>query len=400
MRTSTSATCGSRRSISSNASSPSSARPTTSMPYDSRYTATASSTAGWSSAIRAVIRSGSTVTYPPDRGSPNRGMNSTRCKGYRFSGESPRVSRMASGTTVQADLRANVSAWGGALWDTVPIALMIADPETGEALAANRAFLGLVMLPLDQVVGAQQPYPWRTDADEEPAAPGTVIERRYRRSDGRLFPVEVATHALPGGPLVGIVTDLSEKRRLDQQLVQSGKLAAIGELAAGVAHEINNPLLAILGLTEFLLMEAEVGTKQRERLELIQHTGLEIKEIVRALLDFARENPDERHTVELEDVVRTTIDLVRRTNAHKNIELLESYGAPGARVSASPNQIKQLVLNLIANARQAMPNGGVLRVEMRRENGHVAVTVSDEGGGIPHELLGRIFQPFFTTRRA
>ena len=80
---------------------------------------------------------------------------------------------------------------------------------------------------------------------------------------------------------------MSEKRRLDQQLVQSGKLAAIGELAAGVAHEINNPLFAILGLTEFLLKEAEPGSKAHQRLVLIQQTGLEIKEIVRALLDFA-----------------------------------------------------------------------------------------------------------------
>ena len=112
---------------------------------------------------------------------------------------------------------------------------------------------------------------------------------------------------------------------MQQQLVQSGKLAAIGELAAGVAHEINNPLFAILGLTEFLLKEAEPGSKALQRLELIQQTGLEIKEIVRALLDFARENAEERHVVPLEEVVQSTVDLVRRTNAHKGVELVDSY---------------------------------------------------------------------------
>jgi two-component system, NtrC family, sensor kinase len=191
--------------------------------------------------------------------------------------------------------------------------------------------------------------------------------------------------------------DLSETQRLDQQLVQSGKLAALGELAAGVAHEINNPLLAILGLTEFLLDEADEGSRQR--LELIHQAGVEIKEIVRALLDFARENAEERHVVPIEDVVRSTVDLVRRTNAHKGVELVESYEAGGALVNASPNQLKQIFLNLIANARQAMPLGGTVRVGVRRSGDHVVASVSDDGPGIEPALLARIFEPFFTTRR-
>ena len=182
-------------------------------------------------------------------------------------------------------------------------------------------------------------------------------------------------------------------------LVQSGKLAAIGELAAGAAHEINNPLFAILGLTEFLLKEAEPGSKARQRLELIQQTGLEIKEIVRALLDFARENAEERHEVALDDVVRSTVDLVRRTNAHKGVELLDTYEDAGALVYASPNQLKQIFLNLIANARQAMPNGGTVTVDVRTEGGFAVATVSDDGPGIEADVLSRIFEPFFTTKR-
>jgi two-component system, NtrC family, sensor kinase len=186
---------------------------------------------------------------------------------------------------------------------------------------------------------------------------------------------------------------------IDLRLVQSGKLAAIGELAAGVAHEINNPLFAILGLTEFLLKEAEPGTQQYERLALIQQTGLEIKEIVRALLDFARENAEERHVVELEGIVRSTLDLIRRTNAHKGVELVESYEAPSLEVHASGNQLKQVLLNLIANARQAMPNGGTVRVAVRRERNQAVVVVSDDGPGIAPDVVERIFEPFFTTKR-
>ena len=193
--------------------------------------------------------------------------------------------------------------------------------------------------------------------------------------------------------------DNRERREYERQLVQSGRLAAIGELAAGVAHEINNPLFAILGLTEFLLKETEPGTLAHKRLKLIQESGIEIKEIVRALLDFARENADERRVVVFEDVIRSTLDLVRRTNAHKGIELVDSYDGSGAQVVATPNQLKQVVLNLIANARQAMPEGGTVHVDVRREDDFVVASVADDGPGIAPEDRERVFEPFFTTRR-
>jgi two-component system NtrC family sensor kinase len=290
------------------------------------------------------------------------------------------------------------------LFNAVPTAILVSDPDTGEVTDANDAFLALIGRPREDVVGLRHPYPWRTDPDEPPAPVGSVIERRYRCGDERTFPVEVATHELPTADgerqlTLCIVTDLSERRRLEQQLAQSGKLAAIGELAAGVAHEINNPLLAILGLTEFLLMETESGSKQHERLKLIQQTGLEIKEIVRALLDFAREHPATQRVVEFESLVGKTIDLIRKTNAHKGIELTEQYAAPGLCVMANGDQLEQIVLNLVANARQAMPNGGAIHIEVMRDSDHVALVVTDEGPGVPADLQDRIFEPFFTTRR-
>jgi two-component system NtrC family sensor kinase len=200
--------------------------------------------------------------------------------------------------------------------------------------------------------------------------------------------------------ILGVVQDISSERRVQQQLVQSGKLAAIGELAAGVAHEINNPLFAILGLTEFLLKEADPESKARSRLELIQQTGLEIKEIVRALLDFARENAEERHVVLMEEVVQSTVDLVRRTNSHKGVEIQDSYDESCGHINASPNQLKQIFLNLIANARQAMPNGGTVAIDVRRDGDFVLTTVRDDGPGIEADLIERIFEPFFTTKRS
>lgn len=294
-----------------------------------------------------------------------------------------------------------------ALFNSMPIPLTVGYAKSRELISANQAFLDLVGYDRDEIVGVQPPFPWwdpHTDA-QAGFDPGSVVNRVYRRKDGRPVAVEVASHGIPGDDgeivlLLGVISDLSEKRRVEQQLVQSGKLAAIGELAAGVAHEINNPLFAILGLTEFLIKEAEPGSKAHQRLELIQQTGLEIKEIVRALLDFARENAEDRHVVPLEEVVESTVDLVRRTNAHKGVELVDEYDHSGALVYASPNQLKQIILNLIANARQAMPNGGTVKVNVHREGEFVCATVDDDGQGIHPDVLGRIFEPFFTTKRA
>ena len=293
-----------------------------------------------------------------------------------------------------------------AVFDAIPTAISITDPGTHRLLSVNRAFCDLVNRPADGIIGLVPPFPWWEEGEDlgDGIPPGIRVDRVYRLPDGRPKPVQLSVHAVPGEDgepalLITLVEDLSEERRMQQQLVQSGKLAAIGELAAGVAHEINNPLFAILGLTEFLLKEAEPGSKALQRLELIQQTGLEIKEIVRALLDFARENAEERHVVPLEEVVQSTVDLVRRTNAHKGVELVDSYDASRAAVSASPNQLKQIFLNLIANARQAMPNGGNVTVDVRRVGNWVTASVADDGPGIEPAVLERIFEPFFTTKR-
>jgi signal transduction histidine kinase len=289
-----------------------------------------------------------------------------------------------------------------ALLDALPTAVVATAPGTGEVLAANAAFCTLVARGQDEVLGVRPPYPWLVEGARPESGSATAT---YRRADGATVPVglELRHAAAPNGSpgaVVCTVTELSAARRLDAQIVQSGRLAAVGELAAGVAHEVNNPLFAILGLTEFLAREATPGSKAAERLELIRQSGEEIKGIVQALLDFARENPQERQVVPLAQVVRQTMTLVRRTNAHKGVEFMPTYDASNAAVWGSPNQLKQVFLNLIANARQAMTSGGTVQIDVRRDGSHVVATVADDGPGIPDELAERIFEPFFTTRGA
>lgn len=295
------------------------------------------------------------------------------------------------------------------LFDSLPVSIVLAEPEKREVLSVNGAFLDLIGYSEAEVVGCTQPYPWlEVDADVDRIAsmpPEQPIETLFRHKDGRLIPVEIRIYNIPGPEgdsvaVVALITDLSEQRRFEQQLVQSGKLATIGELAAGVAHEINNPLFAILGLIEFLLKEIEPGTKAYDRILLIQQTGLEIKEIVRALLDFAREPSDERALVSVGDAARETVELLRRTSSAKGIELVEDYTEEPTLVVGSPNQLKQIFLNLVTNASQELRGDGVVEIVVRREGDRVVATVSDNGRGIPEEALARLFEPFFTTKRA
>jgi two-component system NtrC family sensor kinase len=174
----------------------------------------------------------------------------------------------------------------------------------------------------------------------------------------------------------------------EQQLVQIAKLAAIGELTAGVAHEVNNPLFAILGLVEFLLNDAEPGTKTHRRLELVQSTAHEIKEIIRALLDFARESSDERAVVGLEDVIHETVGLVRKTTASHGVEIVEELDGGPFLVNANANQLKQIFLSLIGNARQAMPNDGTIRVSLTADADAVTAVVRADCPGLPEHLPG------------
>jgi signal transduction histidine kinase len=183
-------------------------------------------------------------------------------------------------------------------------------------------------------------------------------------------------------------------------VITAGKFAAIGELAAGVVHEINNPLFAILGHVEFALRDAEPGSATEERMQIIQRTGLEIKELVRSLLQFARGGSDEVQPLYLRDACAEAADLFRLTGACRNIAIHERYVGAPTLVSASPNQIKQVALALFLNAEQAMPEGGTITIEINRRADGVHMWVSDSGPGIAEEALNHVLEPFYTTKQA
>jgi signal transduction histidine kinase len=183
----------------------------------------------------------------------------------------------------------------------------------------------------------------------------------------------------------------------ERDVLAAGKLAAVGELAGEIAHELNNPLFAILGLVELALVQVEPGTKTHERLELVRQTGLEIKELVRTLHGFVRE-PEELAITPLQHIVTGALELARRTSTSKGVEIVEELDPRPILVEAVANQLKQVLLNLLTNARQALPGEGTITVTLSADSDWATVRVSDTGPGVSPEVRERIFEPFFTTK--
>jgi signal transduction histidine kinase len=197
--------------------------------------------------------------------------------------------------------------------------------------------------------------------------------------------------------LVRVQHQLIEVQRVQQQLVQVTKLGAVGELAAAVAHEVNNPLTGILGFAELLLAELPVDDPRHQEASIIQTEAVRARTIVRSLLEFARPRPPQRIPTDLNELTRSALELIRFRAEEGSIWLSEEYGEL-PRLEIDPDAFKQVLLNLFNNAVEAMPRGGNLHVATRLIGDRVCVVVADSGRGMDARTRSRIFTPFFTTR--
>ncbi|MBN1484989.1 MAG: GAF domain-containing protein, partial [Chloroflexia bacterium] len=191
---------------------------------------------------------------------------------------------------------------------------------------------------------------------------------------------------------------MDELKRTQAQLVQSAKLAAVGELAAGVAHELNNPLTGVLGYAEIAMIELEPEHPSYKDLQGIRAEALRASRIVRHLLQFSRQSEPKRTPADINQVTRQTLDVIRYHLQTSNVQVEESYEADLPPLSLDEGQIRQVLLNLITNAFQAMPQGGQLRICSERRGDQIGISISDTGEGIAKDNLERIFDPFYSTK--
>jgi two-component system NtrC family sensor kinase len=212
------------------------------------------------------------------------------------------------------------------------------------------------------------------------------------------FPLTDYKGTVTGLCLVG--RDYSRRRKLQNELVQTERLAAIGKLAAGVAHELNNPLSGILAFSQDLLLEAKGDDPKREDYEIIVNETLRCRRIVRDLLEFSRQKAPERQRTQLRYVVSRVLPMVERQASFHNIRFVLDLEDDLPDINVDIHQIQQVLLNLVINARDAMDACGTITIRGKAVDEHSAVvlSVTDTGCGIPEENLSEIFEPFYSTK--
>ncbi len=201
--------------------------------------------------------------------------------------------------------------------------------------------------------------------------------------------------------VLGIIRNVTESKMVEHQLANTEKLASLGSLAAGVAHEINNPLGIILGFTDLLQEKAKPGTQELEILQTIERQGLQCKKIVENLLSFARIPEKSVNFSKVNDDLENVLAVVQNTLLMRKIVLEKKFQPDLAEVRADSRQLQQVFLNIINNATDAMGKEGgrlMIRTQPAKESGFLEILFQDTGTGINEEFLDKVFDPFFTTK--
>ena len=189
-----------------------------------------------------------------------------------------------------------------------------------------------------------------------------------------------------------------EKFRLQEQLRHADRLATIGQLAAGVAHELNEPLGHILGFTQLAQKHPRLPEQIAQDLKKIVSTSLHARQIINNLMLFARQKPPQKAQVDLNAVVEEGLSFLASRCARSGITIVRALSPELPEITADPSQLRQVFVNLAVNAIQAMPDGGTLKVATRRSGNCVVLRVEDDGIGMSEPVLKNIFLPFFTTK--
>ena len=280
------------------------------------------------------------------------------------------------------------------------IALLDADDRI---VSANLALAALAARPRHELAGqplaAVLPLPGLPETGAGPRQiTFTDALGRERLVEANVAPLQDEEHE---GQRVLVLQDVTERVALEGALKEKDRLAALGVLAAGVAHEVNTPLTGISSYAQLLLAETAADDPRRDLLEKVEKQTFRASRIVSNLLEFARKPGRERESVDLGVVLGETADLLRQRMDKRAVRLKWEPPQERIEVLGSPGELQQVFTNLMLNAIDALApvGGGILTVRLRRSDGRALVEVEDDGPGIPADRLQTIFEPFFTTKR-
>jgi len=294
-------------------------------------------------------------------------------------------------------------------FDSLSEGIAVVD-EAGRVRRANRSLAAMLDAPIPEVIGLDlgaallgpsSALPDLLAAVRQEGRAQPLVVRSETR--GRMIRVTAASIPAPAQDqsVVVLVEDVTDQQAMETQLIQSEKLAAVGQLVSGVAHELNNPLTSIAGLSEFLLEQKELGVKDRGHLRVIHEQAERAGRIVRDLLTFARKGPTEEAPVDVNDLIQRTLQLMSYDVTLKEVAL-QKHLAPVPAVLGDRHALQQVVLNLLTNAAQAVatnPPGRERAIHVSTwYDDRVRLRIADTGPGIPDAVLPQLFTPFFTTK--
>jgi two-component system NtrC family sensor kinase len=249
----------------------------------------------------------------------------------------------------------------------------------------------------DDVAGIRDAHTGRLTG-EQPLRPFHTL--RGLRKNGEVRWLEASIHLMPGGQMAtAVVVDTTEEQQLQRQVMQSEKAAAVGQLVSGVAHELNNPLTAMLGYAQ--LLQAQGDLKLRRQAAAIEQEARRCQSIIESLLSFARERPAELTATDINEVVDRTLQMSAYRMRVENIRVHTDLDDSLPLIEADPHQLQQVFLNIISNAHYAMrgqADGGELFVSTESTDEVVRVIIRDTGPGMSKQQADRAFDPFFTTK--
>ncbi len=230
-------------------------------------------------------------------------------------------------------------------------------------------------------------------------------EYLFVKGDGSTFPVEISTSVLKdaSGNHVGflaIVKDITDRKKIEEQLIITDRLASVGELASGIAHELNNPLTSVIGFSQ-LLLSRDLPEDIRADIDTVHREAQRTAEVVKNLLTFARRHIPAKQMVNLNTVIEKVLELRAYENKISNIEIVRDFADGLPEVMADFFQMQQVFLNIVINAEFFMLEAhgkGTLTITTSRRGEFVRVSFADDGPGIARENIGHLFDPFFTTK--